>query len=96
MGGRAKRCQRFVSIFYKSLALFVFQQNGEKIMHVLNEMNTEREPEFVRDAEGAKLACVSVNTFRKLADEFGAVYRIGKIRVTDWGKFKAGLEAYRG
>lgn len=57
-------------------------------MHVLNEMNTEREAEFVRDAEGAKLARVSVNTFRKLADEFGAVYRIGKIRVTDWKNSK--------
>lgn len=64
-------------------------------MNVLKEMNTEREPEFVKDAEGAKLARMGVNTFRKLADEFGAVYRIGKIRVTDWEKFKAGLEAYR-
>lgn len=54
------------------------------------------EQEFVRDAEGAKLARMGVNTFRKLADEFGAVYRIGKIRVTDWEKFKTGLEAYRG
>ena len=50
-----------------------FQQKGEKIMHVLKEMNTEREPEFVRDAEGAKLARMGVNTFRKLAEEFDAV-----------------------
>lgn len=64
-------------------------------MNVLNEINNEKEPEFVRDAEGAKLARMGVNTFRKLANEFGAVYRIGKIRVTDWKKFKAGLEAYR-
>ena len=53
-------------------------------MNVLKEMTTEREPEFVKDAEGAKLARMEVNTFRKLANEFGAVYRSGKIRVTDW------------
>lgn len=64
-------------------------------MRILNEMRPEKEPEFVRDREGAAMARMGVNTFRKLAEEFGAVYRIGKIRVTDWGKFKAGLEAYR-
>ena len=65
-------------------------------MRIVNEMNPEKEPEFVRDREGAAMARMGVNTFRKLAEEFDAVYRIGKIRVTDWGKFKDGLEAYRG
>ncbi len=65
-------------------------------MRTLNEMNMEQEPEFVRDAEGARLARMGVNTFRKLAEEFDAVYRIGKIRVTDWEKFKAGLKSYKG
>lgn len=65
-------------------------------MYTLNEMDMEREPEFVRDMEGAKLARMGINTFRKLAEEFDAVYRIGKIRVTDWEKFKAGLKAYKG
>ena len=54
------------------------------------------EQEFVRDAEGAKLARMGINTFRKLAEEFDAVYRNGKIRVTDWEKFKAGLKSYKG
>lgn len=65
-------------------------------MRIVNEMNAKREPEFVRDREGAAMARMGVNTFRKLAEEFDAVYRIGKIRVTDWEKFKAGLEVYRG
>lgn len=51
--------------------------------------------EFVRDAEGAKLARMSVVKFRQLAEEFDAVYRIGRTRLTDWQKFKKGLEAYR-
>ena len=54
------------------------------------------EQEFVRDAEGAMLARMGMNTFRKLAEEFDAVYRNGKIRVTDWEKFKAGLKSYKG
>ncbi|MCI8585813.1 MAG: hypothetical protein HFI92_07950 [Lachnospiraceae bacterium] len=65
-------------------------------MKMLKEMNNENEPEFVRDREGAARARMGVNTFRKLADEFNAVYRIGKIRVTDWEKFRKGLETYRG
>ena len=65
-------------------------------MRIVNEMSPEKEPEFVRDREGAAMARMGVNTFRKLAEEFDAVYRVGKIRVTDWGKFKAGLEVYRG
>ena len=52
--------------------------------------------EFVRDAEGAELARMSVATFRRLAEEFDAVYRIGRTRVTDWNKFKQGLEVYKG
>lgn len=51
--------------------------------------------EFVRDAEGAKLARMSIGKFRALAEEFNAVYRIGRTRLTDWKKFKQGLEAYR-
>ena len=51
--------------------------------------------EFVRDTEGAKLARMSVGKFRQLAEEFDAVYRIGRTRLTDWQKFKKGLEAYR-
>lgn len=51
--------------------------------------------EFVRDAEGAKLARMSIGKFRELAEEFDAVYRIGRTRLTDWNKFKQGLEAYR-
>lgn len=64
-------------------------------MRVVNEISKEREPEFVRDREGAAMARMGINTFWKLAEEFGAVYRIGKLRVTDWGKFKEGLETYR-
>lgn len=57
-------CKHITSLWH----FLFFQQKGEEIMHVLKEMNTEREPEFVRDAEGAKLARMGVNTFRKLAD----------------------------
>ena len=62
---------------------------------MVNEMNPAKEPEFVRDREGAAMMRMGVNTFRKLAEEFDAVYRVGKIRVTDWEKFKKGLEKYR-
>ncbi len=67
----------------------------EETLRIINEMNAEQEPEFVRDREGAAMARIGINTFRKLAEEFDAVYMIGKIRVTDWGKFKDGLEKYR-
>lgn len=51
--------------------------------------------EFVKDTEGAKMARMGVGTFRRLADEFGCVYRIGRARLTNWEEFKAGLENYR-
>lgn len=54
-----------------------------------------RQPEFVKDQEGAELARISVGTFRRLADEFGCVYRIGRTRLTNWPEFKKGLENYR-
>lgn len=59
-----------------------------------NPSNSER-VEFVKDSEGAQLARVSIGTFRRLADEFGCVYRIGRTRLTNWEEFKAGLENYR-
>lgn len=60
-----------------------------------NFLNGDISLEFVRDAEGAKLARMSIGKFRQLAEEFNAVYRIGRTRLTDWKKFKQGLEAYR-
>lgn len=53
------------------------------------------EPEFVRDSEGAELARISIGAFRKLADEFGCVYKVGRTRLTNWLEFKNGLENYR-
>lgn len=64
-------------------------------MHMITELERGTEPEFVRDKEGAQLARMSINTFRQLAEEFGAVYRVGKTRLTNWSEFKAGLEKYR-
>ncbi len=63
-------------------------------MRMVNEIDPNIEPEFVRDREGAAMMRISINTFRKLAEEFDAVYMVGKIRITDWKKFKEGLEKY--
>jgi hypothetical protein len=52
-------------------------------------------PEFVRDREGAELARMSIMTFRKLSDEFGCVYRIGRLRLTNWNEFKKCLESHK-
>lgn len=59
------------------------------------DLKNSEQIEFVRDAEGAKMARMGVGTFRRLADEFGCVYRIGRTRLTNWEEFKAGLENYR-
>ena len=66
-------------------------------MYKIDEMSEiENRIEFVRDNEGARLARMGLNTFRKLAEEFDAVYLVGdKLRITDWNKFKEGLEKYR-
>ncbi len=62
----------------------------------MNSLRISGEPDLVRDKEGASRASVSIGTFRRLAEEFDAVYRIGRTRLTDWEKFRQGLEAYRG
>ena len=64
-------------------------------MNKLTDINEKVEPEFVRDSEGAQRARLSIGTFRKLASEFGAVYKVGGIRLADWKKFRGGLEKYR-
>lgn len=66
-------------------------------MYKINETSEiENRIEFVKDTEGARLARMGLNTFRKLAEEFGAVYMVSdKLRITDWNKFKEGLEKYR-
>ena len=58
--------------------------------------NNGNSTEFVRDKEGAELARMSIGTFRKLADEFGCVYRIGRTRLTNWPEFKKCVENDRG
>lgn len=65
-------------------------------MNQLKKNDAKIDPEFVKDSEGAELARMSIGTFRKLAEEFGAVYRYGKVRVTNWDEFKADLKRYRG
>ncbi len=62
----------------------------------MNPVNIDHTAEFVRDKDGASRASMSIGTFRRLAEEFDAVYRIGRTRLTDWQKFRQGLEAYRG
>ncbi len=62
----------------------------------MNGLKTTGAQDLVRDKEGASRASMSIGTFRRLAEEFDAVYRIGRTRLTDWEKFRKGLEAYRG
>lgn len=62
----------------------------------MNPLKISSEPDLVRDKDGASRASMSIGTFRRLAEEFDAVYRIGRTRLTDWEKFRKGLEAYRG
>ncbi len=62
----------------------------------MNALKISSLPDLVRDKEGASRASMSIGTFRRLAEEFDAVYRIGRTRLTDWQKFRQGLEAYRG
>ena len=62
----------------------------------MNPVKIKGEPDLVRDKDGASRASMSITTFRRLAEEFDAVYRIGRTRLTDWEKFRKGLEAYRG
>ena len=64
-------------------------------MNKVLDFDEAMEPEFVRDSEGAQRARLGVNTFRRLSEEFGAVYKIGKVRLTNWETFKNGLERYR-
>ena len=62
----------------------------------MNALKITGAQDMVRDKEGASRASMSIGTFRRLAEEFDAVYRIGRTRLTDWEKFRKGLEAYRG
>lgn len=62
----------------------------------MNPLKISSESDLVRDKEGASRASMSIGTFRRLAEEFDAVYRIGRTRLTDWEKFRKGLEDYRG
>lgn len=64
-------------------------------MNKMKDYSEIMEPEFVRDAEGAQRARLGIATFRKLASEFGAVYKVGGVRLTDWKKFRDGLEKHR-
>lgn len=50
---------------------------------------------YVRDRDGCKKAGLSIGTFRRLADEFGCVYHIGKTRLTRWDEFEKGMENYK-
>lgn len=71
-------------------------KGGDKMNRSQNyNLKQDKRTEFVKDTEGAELARMSVGTFRRLADEFGCVYRIGRARLTNWEEFKAGLENYR-
>ena len=64
-------------------------------MHIKTPLKEGTEPEFVRDNEGAERTRMSVNTFIRLSEKFGCVYRIVRTRITDWEKFKKGMEAYK-
>ncbi|MBP9996379.1 MAG: hypothetical protein KBT19_03785 [Lachnospiraceae bacterium] len=50
---------------------------------------------FVKQEEGADLYSMSVNKFRQLAEEAGAVYKVDKNVLVNIELFEANLENYR-
>lgn len=59
-----------------------------KDMKVLNK-------KFLSQSEGAELYSMGTETFRRLADEAGAVYRIGKKVLINAEVFEEYLESFR-
>jgi hypothetical protein len=50
---------------------------------------------YVRIEEGAELYSLGMDTFRRLAEEGGAIYKIGKIVLVNTELFEKNLENYR-
>lgn len=50
---------------------------------------------YVRVNEGAELFSLGVNTFRRLADEAQAVYKVDRIVLVNVELFEKNLESYR-
>ena len=57
---------------------------------------TKRKPKrFVRADEGAELYSLGMTTFRKLAEEAGAVYKVNKRVLVNTVEFEENLQKYR-
>ena len=50
---------------------------------------------FVSQKEGAELYSMGVNTFRNLANDAGAVYKVGKLVLINIEVFEQYLETFR-
>ena len=50
---------------------------------------------FVSQKEGAELYSMGVNTFRNLANDAGAVYKVGKLVLINTEVFELYLETFR-
>ena len=50
---------------------------------------------FVSQKEGAELYSMGVNTFRNLANDAGAVYKVGKLVLINTEVFEQYLETFR-
>lgn len=63
-------------------------------MSKYKEMKTVAK-KFVSQREGSELYSMGLNTFRKLANDSGAVYRIGRMVLVNTEVFEEYLETFR-
>ncbi len=63
-------------------------------MSKYKEMKTVAK-KFVSQREGSELYSMGLNTFRKLANDSGAVYRIGRLVLVNTEVFEEYLETFR-
>lgn len=62
--------------------------------HLYKEMKIVAK-KFVSQKEGAELYSMGLHTFRALADEAGAVYKVNKLVLVNTEVFEAYLETFR-
>lgn len=61
----------------------------------MKRLTENKQSNFVTDRTGAEMLNVSINTFRTIGTNAGAVYFFGRSRRTDMNKVRESLEAYR-
>lgn len=58
----------------------------------MNKLKLNEKAEYLPDKALAERTSLSIGSCRKIAEQAGAVIRVGKSRRTNWEKFKESLE----